>query len=157
MTPQTNQEEYSRLFQKICEQYKITEYNKKVIGLNALCDMPDNLNVVSIPVGNNSILKIKGRKNGQKDTSFKTRGAVKAIVRNYVKTFEDGKKFNILEILPELEKIDPYIKQQTVAGVLKKWEKESRGKNANLGVDGILYVSGGAGPKPTIYKKRSAV
>lgn len=154
----TNQEEYTRLIQKFFEEYRIDEYNKKIAGLNVAFDKPENLNLISITGGNGSAPeKKKELKKGLKTGISKPHGAVKATVKNYVKTLKDGEKFNILEILPELKKIDPNIVQQSVAGVLKKWAKESKGRNVDLSVDGIILVKKGKGIKPTIYKKRDAI
>jgi|ERR1035438_1234324 hypothetical protein len=153
----TNQEVYTRLVQKFFEDFRINEYNKKVSGLNAAFDKPENLNIVSVSTSGNGSIVPKDVKKGPKTATFKGHGAVKGIVKNYVKTLPNDSKFNILEILPELRKVDPNILQQSVAGVLKKWAIVSKGKNADLSEDGILIYKQGKGTKPTIYKKRDAV
>jgi hypothetical protein len=152
----TNPEEYSRLIQKIFEEFRISDYNKKIAGLNAVFDKPENLNIVSIAIGNSAGDKKKELRKGPKNTTFKVHGAVKETVKNFVNDLQI-EKFNILEILPELKKIDPNIKQQSVAGVLKKWALQSKGKHVDLGVDGIEIFRRGKGTKPTIFKKRPAI
>jgi hypothetical protein len=146
-----NNEIYLQAVRGLFEEFKLEEFNRRVRGLNTAYLKSEDFNTISIAAEEFYNPANKKEKKAEKPSVIMGHGELKEMVKNTVKTMEI-EKFTILDLMPELKKINPNIKQHSVAPILKKWVKEDM-----LDTDGIEVAKKHKGTKPTLYKKVKAV